>query len=146
MLERAYRLTVGFLWRTLLVLLVGLAVAVSTTTVLLSMLPSVNEALTETIEARTGFSARIGSLEGEMSGFQPRLKVVDLALYQPSMQSTAEATSQSDSKSALKDALIFQADQLQIAVNPWRSLLQRQLILSEMKARSCLDSLPASSP
>ena len=136
MLERAYRFTVGFLWRTLLVLLVGIAVAVSTTTVLLSMLPSVNEALTETIEARTGFSARIGSLEGEMSGFQPRLKVVDLALYQPSMQSTAEETSQPDSKSAQKEALIFQADQLQIAVNPWRSLLQRQLILSEMKARN----------
>ena len=135
MLERAYRFTVGFLWRTLLVLLVGLAVAVSTTTVLLSMLPSVNEALTETIEARTGFSARIGSLEGEMSGFQPRLKVVDLALYQPSMQSTAEDIP-ARLKKCTQGALIFQADQLQIAVNPWRSLLQRQLILSEMKARN----------
>ena len=136
MLERAYRFTVGFLWRSLLVLLVGLAIAVSTTTVLLSMLPSVNEALTETIEARTGFSARIGSLEGEMSGFQPRLTVVDFALYQPSLQSTAEESSQPGSKNALQEALVFQAGQLQITVNPWRSLLQRQLILSEMKARN----------
>ena len=136
MLERAYRFTVGFLWRSLLVLLVGLAVAVSTTTVLLSMLPSVNEALTETIEARTGFSARIGSLEGEMSGFQPRLKVVDFALYQPSLQSTTEEPFQPGSKNALEEALVFQAGQLQITVNPWRSLLQRQLILSERKARN----------
>ena len=136
MLERAYRFTVGFLWRSLLVLLVGLAIAVSTTTVLLSMLPSVNEALTETIEARTGFSARIGSLEGEMSGFQPRLTVVDFTLYQPSLQSTTEEPSQPGSKNALEEALVFQAGQLQITVNPWRSLLQRQLILSEMKARN----------
>ena len=82
MLERAYRLTVGFLWRTVLVLLVGLAAAVSSTTVLLSMLPSVNEVLAETIEARTGFGARIGSLQGEMSGFRPRLTVADLSLTQ----------------------------------------------------------------
>lgn len=135
MLERAYRFTVGFLWRTSLVLLVGLAVAVSTTTVILSMLPSVNEALTETIETRTGFSARIGSLQGEMSGFRPRLKVVDLALYQPSLQSTNAEMSRPESRNATLDTLIFQAGQLQITVNPWRSLLQRQLILSEMRAR-----------
>ena len=135
MIERAYRFTVGFLWRTLLVLLVGLAVAVSTTTVLLSMLPSVNDALTETIEARTGFSARIGSLEGEMSGFRPRLKVADLALYQPASESNETKASRTGSLSTLSNTLIFQAGQLQITVNPWRSLLQRQLILSEMKAR-----------
>ena len=135
MFERAYRFTVGFLWRTLLVLLVGLAVAVSTTTVLLTMLPSVNEALTEAIEARTGFSARIGSLEGEMSGFQPRLKVTNFALYQASLQGADTEASQYSSKNTSPKATIFQAGHLQITVNPWRSLLQRQLILSEMKAR-----------
>ena len=143
MLERAYRFTVGFLWRTLLVLLVGLAAAVSSTTVLLSMLPSVNEVLAETIEARTGFGARIGSLEGEMSGFRPRLTVADLSLTQASLQGNAhaahgaaQAASQAGSHNTGSDALIFQASTLQITVNPWRSLLQRQLILSEVKARN----------
>jgi len=143
MLERAYRFTVGFLWRTVLVLLVGLAAAVSSTTVLLSMLPSVNDVLAETIEARTGFSARIGSLEGEMSGFRPRLTVADLSLTQASLQGNAhaahgaaQAASQTGSHNTGSDALIFQASTLQITVNPWRSLLQRQLILSEVKARN----------
>jgi hypothetical protein len=44
MIERIYHFISGLLWRTLLTLLVGLAIAVSTTTVLLSMLPSVNDA------------------------------------------------------------------------------------------------------
>ncbi len=135
MLERAYRFTVGFLWRTLLVLLVGLAVAVSATTATLSMLPSVNNALTDAIEARTGFSARIASIEGEMSGFQPKLKVKGLALFQPSIQEPVNGASPAGSQNTVSEALIFQAGQLQITVNPWRSLLQRQLILSEMKAR-----------
>ena len=119
MIERIYHFISGLLWRTLLTLLVGLAIAVSTTTVLLSMLPSVNDAVTEAIEARTGFRADIGSLEGEMSGFRPKLKVTDVVIYQGGTQNTP----------------VFQADELQITVNPWRSLLQRQLILSEMKAR-----------
>ena len=55
---------IALLWRTLLTLLVGLAIAVSSTTVLLSMLPSVNDVVTQAIEARTGFRADIGSLEG----------------------------------------------------------------------------------
>ena len=127
----------------MLVLLVGLAAAVSSTTVLLSMLPSVNDVLAETIEARTGFSARIGSLEGEMSGFRPRLTVADLSLTQASLQGNAhavhgaaQAASQTGSHNTGSDALIFQASTLQITVNPWRSLLQRQLILSEVKARN----------
>ena len=119
MFERIYHFIGGFLWRTLLTLLVGLAIAVSATTVLLSMLPSVNDAVTQAIEARTGFRADIGSLEGEMSGFRPKLKVTDVVIYQGVSQYTP----------------VFQADELQITVNPWRSLLQRQLILSEMKAR-----------
>lgn len=125
-LERIYRLTLGLLWRTLLAVLVGLAIAVSTTTALLSMLPSVNDALTEAIESRTGLSAQIGSLEGAMSGFRPRLKVTHLGLYQPSLENTSQHIS--------SGALVFKAGQLQVTVNPWRSLLQRQLILSEMKA------------
>ena len=119
MIERIYHFISGLLWRTLLTLLVGLAIAVSTTTVLLSMLPSVNDALTQAIEARTGLRADIGSLEGEMSGFRPKLKITDVVVYQGASQSLPA----------------FQADELQITVNPWRSLLQRQLILSEWKAR-----------
>jgi uncharacterized protein YhdP len=83
------------------------------------MLPSVNDALTQAIEARTGLRADIGSLEGEMSGFRPKLKITDVVVYQGASQSLPA----------------FQADELQITVNPWRSLLQRQLILSEWKAR-----------
>ena len=89
MIERIYHFISGLLWRTLLTLLVGLAIAVSTTTVLLSMLPSVNDAVTQAIEARTGFRADIGSLEGEMSGFRPKLKVTDVVIYQDVSQNAA---------------------------------------------------------
>ena len=82
MIERIYHFISELLWRTLLTLLVGLAIAVSSTTVLLSMLPSVNDVVTQAIEARTGFSADIGSLEGEMSGFRPKLKITDVVVYQ----------------------------------------------------------------
>ena len=119
MIERIYHFISGLLWRTLLTLLVGLAIAVSTTTVLLSMLPSVNDVLTQEVEARTGFRADIGSLEGEMSGFRPKLKITDVVVYEGVSQALPA----------------FQAEELQITVNPWRSLLQRQLILSEWKAR-----------
>jgi hypothetical protein len=54
-----------------------------------------------------------------MSGFRPKLKITDVVVYQGASQSLPA----------------FQADELQITVNPWRSLLQRQLILSEWKAR-----------
>ena len=131
MFERAYQFAVAFLWRALLTLLVGLAIAVSTLTVMLSMLPSVNDALTEAIEVRTGFRADIGSLEGEMSGFRPRLKVTDLVIYEGVATDKPQARLVPQSQ----NTPLFQAGRLQITVNPWRSLLQRQVILSEMKAR-----------
>jgi len=142
MLDRIYRFTIGLIWRIVLTFLVGLAVAVSTTTMLLSMLPSVNDALTDAIEIRTGFSAQIGSLQGEMSGFRPRLRVTDLALYQQSLEPTPEVIARGSLQTSFhslvqntsRDALIIRAAKLQITVNPWRSLLQRQLIFSEMKA------------
>ena len=127
MFERVYHFTTGLLWRTLLILLVGLAILVSTTTVLLSVLPSANQYLTEAVEERTGFRIDIGSLQGEMSGFRPKLKVSDLTISSGSFAEGSGETAQSGS--------LFEADELQIIVNPWRSLLQRQLILAEMKAR-----------
>ena len=131
MLDRVYHFTVAFLWRALLTLLVGLAIVVSTLTVMLSMLPSVNDVLTEAIETRTGFRADIGALEGEMSGFRPRLKVTDLIIYEGGATDKPPAGLVQQSK----NTPLFQAGRLQITVNPWRSLLQRQVILSEMTAR-----------
>lgn len=125
MLDRIYRSFIGVLWRSLFTLLLSLAIAVSATTVLLSLLPSASNRLSQIIEAQTGLVVDVGTLVGEMSGFRPQLKISDISIY----ADVADLTP------------IFEANELQITLNPWRSLLQRQLILSDVKARDV--ALPA---
>ena len=94
-----------------------LAIVVSLATALVPLLPAVNNSLVNEIEARTGFEAQVSGVTAEMEGFRPRLALDGLNIRN-------KATSVS----------VFRAGRLQITLNPWRSLLQRQLILAEMWA------------
>ena len=75
MLERLYQLLGALIWRTILGLLVVLAIVVSAAGVLTPLLPSANSTVAEFIEDRTGLQILIGSLDGEMRGFRPRVKL-----------------------------------------------------------------------
>ena len=105
------------IWRTSIALLVLVAVVVSLATALVPLLPAVNTSLVAEIESRTGFDAQVGGIAAEMEGFRPKLALEDL-----NIRNKKTATS------------VFRAGRLQITINPWRSLLQRQLILAEMRA------------
>jgi uncharacterized protein YhdP len=115
--ERAYRALGSLIWRTSIALLVLVAVVVSLATALVPLLPAVNTSLVAEIESRTGFDAQVGGITAEMEGFRPKLALEDL-----NIRNKKTATS------------VFRAGRLQITLNPWRSLLQRQLILAEMRA------------
>ncbi|MGB2198744.1 MAG: YhdP family protein [Luminiphilus sp.] len=117
MFERAYRALGSLIWRTSIALLVLVAVVVSLATALVPLLPAVNTSLVAEIESRTGFDAQVGGITAEMEGFRPKLALEDL-----NIRNKKTATS------------VFRAGRLQITLNPWRSLLQRQLILAEMRA------------
>ena len=117
MFERAYRALGSLIWRTSIALLVLVAVVVSLATALVPLLPAVNTSLVAEIESRTGFDAQVGGIAAEMEGFRPKLALEDL-----NIRNKKTATS------------VFRAGRLQITINPWRSLLQRQLILAEMRA------------
>ena len=117
MFERAYRALGSLIWRTSIALLVLVAVVVSLATALVPLLPAVNTSLVAEIESRTGFDAQVGGIAAEMEGFRPKLALEDL-----NIRNKKTATS------------VFRAGRLQITLNPWRSLLQRQLILAEMRA------------
>ena len=117
MFERAYRALGSLIWRTSIALLVLVAVVVSLATALVPLLPAVNTSLVAEIESRTGFDAQVGGITAEMDGFRPKLALEDL-----NIRNKKTATS------------VFRAGRLQITLNPWRSLLQRQLILAEMRA------------
>ncbi|MEK9576176.1 MAG: AsmA-like C-terminal region-containing protein [Halieaceae bacterium] len=117
MFERAYRALGSLIWRTSIALLVLVAVVVSLATALVPLLPAVNTSLVAEIESRTGFDAQVGGITAEMEGFRPKLALEDL-----NIRNKKTATS------------VFRAGRLQITINPWRSLLQRQLILAEMRA------------
>lgn len=105
------------MWRLFIGVVVLLAIVVSLTTALVPLLPAVNNSLVNEIEARTGFEAQVSGVTAEMEGFRPRLALDGLNIRN-------KATS----------ASVFRAGRLQITLNPWRSLLQRQLILAEMWA------------
>ena len=117
MFERAYRALWSLIWRASIALLVLVAVVVSLATALVPLLPAVNTSLVAEIESRTGFDAQVGGITAEMEGFRPKLALEDL-----NIRNKKTATS------------VFRAGRLQITLNPWRSLLQRQLILAEMRA------------
>jgi uncharacterized protein YhdP len=117
MFESVYRALGTFLWRLFIGVVVLLAIVVSLTTALVPLLPAVNNSLVNEIEARTGFEAQVLGVTAEMEGFRPRLALDGLNIRN-------KATS----------ASVFRAGRLQITLNPWRSLLQRQLILAEMWA------------
>ena len=117
MFERAYRAIGSLIWRTSIALLVLVAIVVSLATALVPLLPAVNTSLVAEIESRTGFDAQVGGITAEMEGFRPKLALEDL-----NIRNKKTATS------------VFRAGRLQITLNPWRSLLQRQLILAEMRA------------
>ena len=118
MLERIYGFIGGILWRAVLWTLILTAIAVSLLTAVLPLLPSVNTSLTAEIQSRTGFEAEILEIAGEMEGFRPRLTLVGVSI-----------TDGED-----EQEVVFQAERLQVTLNPWRSLLQRQLIFSEVRA------------
>ena len=117
MFERAYRALGSLIWRTTIALVVLVAVVVSLATALVPLLPAVNTSLAAEIESRTGFDAQVGGITAEMEGFRPKLALEGLNIR--------------NKKTA---ASVFRAGRLQITLNPWRSLLQRQLILAEMRA------------
>ena len=117
MFERAYRALGSLIWRTAIALLVLIAVVVSLATALVPLLPAVKTSLVAEIESRTGFDAQVVGITAEMEGFRPKLALEDL-----NIRNRKTATS------------VFSAGRLQVTLNPWRSLLQRQLILAEMRA------------
>ena len=118
MFERIYGFVGGILWRAVLWTLILTAVAVSLLTAVLPLLPSVNASLAAEIQSRTGFEAEILEIGGEMEGFRPRLTLAGVSI--------------ADGEKGQE--VIFQAGRLQVTLNPWRSLLQRQWILSEVRA------------
>ena len=119
MLERLYQLLGALIWRTILGLLVVLAIVVSAAGVLTPMLPSANSTVAEFIEDRTGLQILIGSLDGEMRGFRPRVKLKDVQIIgQLSDDGTA----------------VFGASSVELTVNLWRSLIQWQLVVAELSA------------
>ena len=117
MFERAYRAFGSLIWRSSIALLVLVAVVISLATALVPLIPAVNASLVAEIESRTGFDARVGGITAKMEGFRPKLALEDL-----NIRNRKTATS------------VFRAGRLQVTLNPWRSLLQRQLILAEMRA------------
>ena len=119
MLERLYQWLGALIWRTILSLLVVLAVVVSAAGVLTPMLPSANSAVAEFIEDRTGLQILIGSLDGEMRGFRPRVKLQDVQIIG---QLSDDATA------------VFGASSVELTVNLWRSLIQWQLVVAELSA------------
>ena len=125
MFERAYRALRSLIWRTSIAVLILVAVLVSLATALVPQLPAVNTSLVAEIESRTGFDAQVGGITAEMVGFRPKLALEDL-----NIRNKKTATS------------VFRAGRLQVTLNPWRSLLQRQLILAEMRASDV--AIPAS--
>ena len=119
MLERLYQLLGALIWRTILGLLVVLAIVVSAAGVLTPLLPSANSAVAEFIEDRTGLQILIGSLDGEMRGFRPRVKLQDVQIIG---QLSDDATA------------VFGASSVELTVNLWRSLIQWQLVVAELSA------------
>ena len=119
MLERLYQLLGALIWRTILSLLVVLAIVVSAAGVLTPMLPSANSAVAEFIEDRTGLQILIGSLDGEMRGFRPRVKFQDVQIIG---QLSDDATA------------VFGASSVELTINLWRSFIQWQLVVAELSA------------
>lgn len=117
MFESAYRALGSFLWRTSIALIVLVAVVVSLATALVPLLPAINTSLVAEIESRTGFDAQVAGITAEMEGFRPKLALEGVNI-----------------RNKKTEATVFSAGRLQVTLNPWRSLLQRQLILAEMRA------------
>lgn len=119
MLERFYQFIGALIWRTILTLLVMLAIVVSAAGVLTPMLPSANSAVAEFIGDRTGLRILIGALDGEMRGFRPRIKLQDVQII-------GQLTDD--------DSAVFGASSVELTVNLWRSLIQWQLVAAELSA------------
>lgn len=119
MLERLYQLLGALIWRTILSLLVMLAIVVSAAGVLTPMLPSANFKVADFIEDRTGLQILIGSLDGEMRGFRPRVKFQDVQII--GRLSDDETT-------------VLGASSVELTLNLWRSLIQWQLVVAELSA------------
>ncbi|MBL6901866.1 MAG: hypothetical protein ISR31_06535, partial [Luminiphilus sp.] len=117
MFSKILRLLGSLVWRLVITMIVTVAIAVSLATVLVPLLPIVNTSLVHEIEARTGFDAEIRGLSAEMGGFRPKLTLVGLDIRNETTRTS-----------------VFRASHLEVTLNPWRSLLQRQLIFSEMIA------------
>ena len=122
-IERVYHVLGRTLWRSMLLLVVLLAVYVAGTRALLSALPvyqnNVNDWLTEKI----GLNYSISSLRGDIEKFQPSIQVTGLHIALPNGR-----------------PLVFES--AEITVDPWASLLARQVRLDTLRLHGLAVDLP----
>ena len=102
--ERLYHVTGRLLWRSLLVLLILLAVYVSGVRLLLSTLPVYKDAILQSVSGQLGSGMTLTVLQGDLVGFTPAIRLEGLQL-------------------PASEALAIRVVEARASIDPWASLL-----------------------
>ena len=103
-IERVHHVVGRLLWRSLLVVLIFLAVYVSGVRLLLSTLPMYKDAILQSVSGQLGSGMTLSALEGDLVGFTPAIRLEGLKL-------------------PASEALAIRVLEARASIDPWASLL-----------------------
>ena len=122
-IERIYHVLGRTLWRSMLVLIVLLAVYVAGARALLSALPVYQQTVNDWLTEKTGLSYGISSVRGDIEKFQPSIQVNGLHIVLPNGR-----------------PIVFES--AEVTVDPWASLLAGQVRLDTLRLNGLAVDLP----
>ena len=122
-IERMYQVLGRTLWRAMLVLVVCLAVYVAGARALLSALPMYQQNVADWLAQQTGLNYQIANIQGDVEKFQPSIQVTGLHIVLPS-------------------GLPIAFESAALTVDPWASLLARQIRLDTLRLNGLALDLP----
>lgn len=121
--ERMYQVLGRTLWRAMLVLVVILAVYVAGARALLSALPMYQQHVADWLATQTGLNYQFVNAQGDIEKFQPSIQVTGLRVVLPSGLPITFASAE-------------------VTVDPWASLLARQIRLDTLRLKGLAVDLP----
>jgi uncharacterized protein (TIGR02099 family) len=100
-----------FLWRAVITVTVALAVAMSAMRIAMPHLAAYIPELESAISAQLNADVKVSGMDSGWQGFGPAIRLEDVAIYQPET-----------------NLLLARANHLDVQLNVWASLLQKQLV------------------
>lgn len=124
--EKLYAAIGRFLWRSMLLAVVVLAVYVSGTRALLRTLPLYEAQVLNWLSGQTKLQFEAGKLTGDIASFKPVIRSEGLRLFLP-------------------DGTPIRFSQATVSIDPWTTLLDRQIRLDTLQLKGLKLTLPLAS-